>query len=58
MRHLFFVHLKYQIVDILILKRPLFFLFKSEKKKTDDGGLKQMRAGLRNIVFYLALPLY
>ena len=36
--------------------RPLFFLFKSEKK-TNEGHLKQMREGLRNIFFYLALEL-
>ena len=32
--------------------RPLFFLFKSEKK-TDEGYLKQMREGLRNIFFFI-----
>ena len=34
--------------------RPLFFLFKSEKK-TDEGDLKQMRESLRNNLFLFGL---
>ena len=34
--------------------RPLFFLFKSEKK-TDEGHLKQMREGLRNNLLFFSL---
>ena len=45
MRHLFFVHFKHKIADIM--NEATFFLFKSEKK-TDEGHLKQMREGLRN----------
>ena len=33
--------------------RPLFFY--SSLKKTDEGHLKQMREGLRNIFFLLSL---
>ena len=36
------------------INEATFFLFKSEKK-TDEGHLKQMREGLRNNFFYLAL---
>ena len=35
------------------INEATFFLFKSEKK-TDEGHLKKMKEGMRNIFFYLA----
>ena len=55
---LFVAHFKYKNVDILILTMNIkineaTFFNSSLKKKTDEGHLKQMREGLRNI-FYMA----